>query len=138
MTVEGDSYQGRVAFQFIKITSQCMNVRVSVLINGLSQRVFDVGLNYAFSPRKRQFTTTPKKLPLKEKKVIIDTNSTDMSRSCSASEQICVYVCVYVYAPVFTGVHIFVFASSPLLCLPVHSNYTLYYLISPASKHIWK
>lgn len=52
-----------------------------------------------------------------------------MSHSCNASTLI---FCVFVYAPVFTGVHVFV--STLLFCLVVHSNYTLYYVSGLSSQ----
>ena len=146
MTAEGDSYQGRVALLFIKIISQCMKMRVSVLINGLSPSVFDVGLNCAFSPRKRDDL----KQPAHAQKASFETKESNYRYQLDSERNVShfrtasnfflrgVFVCVSVCAPVFTGVHLLVFVSTLLFCLAVHSNYTLYYLVSPASKLIWK
>lgn len=82
--------------------------------------VFDVGLNYAFSPRRRQFKGNPpkaqKKLPLKQKKsnygyqLNSEWNTSAQPQLLFFSLCICGYVCVHVHAPVFA-----VFVSTPVL-----------------------
>lgn len=66
----------------------------------------------------------------------------NMSHSCTVQRTLLFFhrlsVCVCAGATVSTGEHVFVFVSTLLFCQLVHSNYTVYYLVSPASKVIWK
>lgn len=68
-----------------------------------------------FLTKAGTFWKQPKKLPLKQKKVITDITSA-ASKTCHtpATLQLLFPVCVFVYAPVFTGVHLRVLPSGPL------------------------
>lgn len=127
-------YQGRVAFQFIKILSECIKVGVYVLINWLSLREsFWCGAKYAFSLRKREFKTMNE--PQKAAPEIKESNYShqlnierNMSHSCTVQRTLLFFhrlsVCVRGCNCVHWWARICVCVNSPVLpigSLKLHS-----------------
>lgn len=99
LTVEWDSYHGQVAFLFIKIIIHRLKVRLSVLTNWLSRRLFDADLSVLPHWRRNYL-----KQPTHHQKAAFETKESNYwyplsgewntSHSCNASTFILCVLCV--------------------------------------------